>query len=199
MAKASFTLLAAAMAIVALVTPAVAIEEQCSACQAINKELATKIVKDSPWKKSKPRPKTTPLKMTEYEIITSMESVCNKMKGYNLKEDETTKEKTWQRVSEEGKMPVSFSFGGENPDLGSLNFEKEIGSQRGVREYDDKQIFSYCTRILEEREEMITEALQGGEVTAANAEETFSKLLCQWGNKKTPCSENEILALKDEL
>ena len=36
MAKASFTLLAAAMAIVALVTPAVAIEEQCSACQAIN-------------------------------------------------------------------------------------------------------------------------------------------------------------------
>lgn len=199
MAKSSFTLIAVAMAIVALVTPAVAIEEQCSACQAIKKELATKIIKDAPWKKSKPRPKTQALRMSEYEIITSMEGVCNKLKGYNLKEDETTKEKTWQRVAEEGKMPVSFSFGGENPDLGSLNFEKEIGQQRSVREYDDKQIYSYCTRILEEREDAISEAIQGGEVTEANAEETFSKVLCQWGNKKSPCSDTEVEAFKDEL
>lgn len=199
MAKTSFTLVAVAMAVVAMVAPAVAIEESCSACNAVNKELAAKIIKDSPWKKSGKRPKTQALKMTEYEIITSMEGVCNKLKGYNLKEDEATKEKTWQRVAEEGKMPVSFSFGGENPDLGSLNFEKEIGQQRGVREYDDKQIFSYCTRIMEEREDMISEAIQGGKVTEANAEATFNKLLCQWGNKKSPCTEKEMEALNDEL
>ena len=34
----------------------------------------------------------------------------------------------WLRVSEEGKMPVSFSFGGENPDLGGAAYYKSVES-----------------------------------------------------------------------
>lgn len=176
-------------ALFALVSPAAAIEEECKACRAIAKEVATKIIKDAPWKKHRKRKVDDPLIMTEYETVSTLETSCNKMKGYNLKDDD------WVRVSEEGKMPVSFSFGGENPDLGSLNFEKSIGEQRGVREYDDKMISSYCLKIMEDRDEELTDLIQSKTLTTENVRQNVIKTMCDWEKKKkSPCkTEDELM------
>ena len=138
--------------------------------------------------------------MSEYEVISTMETACNKLKGYNLKEDETQADvKKWTRVAEEGKMPVSFQFGGEHPDLGALNFEKSIGEQRSVREYDDKIITAYCHTVLEEREDLITAAIADAQVTESNAKSVFENILCVWDSKKSPCTASEVEESKDEL
>lgn len=152
------------------------------------KEIASKIIKDSPWKKHKKRQPTDPLLMSEYEMVSSLETSCNKLKGYNYKDND------WVRVSEEGKMPVSFSFGGENPDLGSLNFEKEIGEQRSVREYDDKQINSYCLKIVEDRDEQLTDLIQSKSLTTENVRQNVINKLCGWEQKKkSPCKTQDEL------
>ena len=153
------------------------------------KEVATKIIKDSPWKRHRKRKDDDPLIMTEYETVSTLETSCNKMKGYNLKDND------WVRVSEEGKMPVSFSFGGENPDLGSINFEKSIGQQRGVREYDDKMISSYCLRIMEHRDEELTDLIQSKTLTTQNVQQNVINAMCSWEKKKkSPCkTEDELM------
>ena len=91
-------------------------------------------------------------------------------------------------------MPVSFSFGGENPDLGSLNFEKSIGEQRSVREYDDKMISSYCLKIMEDRDEQLTDLIQSKSLTTANVEKNVIEQLCSWEKKKkSPCKTEDEL------
>ena len=126
--------------------------------------------------------------MTEYETVSTLETSCNKMKGYNYKDND------WTRVAEEGKMPVSFSFGGENPDLGSLNFEKSIGEQRGVREYDDKMISSYCLKIMEDRDEQLTDLIQSKTLTTANVQKKVIESMCSWEKKKkSPCKTQDEL------
>lgn len=47
--------------------------------------MAAKIIKDAPWKKHKKRADSDPLVMSEYEMVSTMESSCNKLKGYNYK------------------------------------------------------------------------------------------------------------------
>mmetsp|Transcript_40506 Transcript_40506/g.64982 ORF Transcript_40506/g.64982 Transcript_40506/m.64982 type:complete len:267 (+) Transcript_40506:209-1009(+) len=179
---------AVVVALFALAGPAAAIELECKACRAIGKEVASKIIKEAPWKKHKKRSPSDPLIMSEYEMVSTLETSCNKLKGYNLKDDD------WVRISEEGKMPVSFSFGGENPDLGSLNFEKSIGEQRGVREYDDKQISAYCLKIMEDRDEHLSDLIQGKALTQENVRQNVIDTMCSWEHKsRSPCKSRDEL------
>lgn len=147
-----------------------------------------KIIKDAPWKKHAKRKTTDPLIMTEYETVTTLETICNSIKGYNLKDGD------WVRVSEAGKMPVSFSFGGENPDLNSINFEKSIGEQRSVREYDDKIISSYCLKLMEDRDEVMSDLILSKTLTTENVRFNTMQAMCRWENtKKSPCKTDDEL------
>ena len=176
------------LSLVALAAPALAIEHECSACRAVGGEIAAKIAEDGPWKKYTPRTKTDPLVFTEYEMYNALETACGKVRGYKLDEASDAK---WIRKESVDKMPVEFEFGGEKPDLGDLDFNKEIGGLRSVREYDDKQIHAYCVRVLEERDEQLQELIMGKKLTEDNVEEVVVREMCEWTGKKSPCAGDE--------
>jgi hypothetical protein len=67
--------------------------------------------------------------------------------------------------------------------------------QRGVREYDDKQISSYCLKVMEDRDEQLTDLIQSKSLTTANVRQNVINTMCSWETKKkSPCkTEDELL------
>ena len=167
------------LSLVALAAPALAIEHECSACRAVGGEIAAKIAEDAPWKKYTPRTKTDPLVFTEYEMYNALETAC----GGRCADTSWTRRAT---RSGSGRSPWtrcrwSLSSEARKPDLGDLDFNKEIGGLRSVaRSTTIKQIHAYCVRVLEERDEQLQELIMGKKLTEDNVEEVVVREMCEW-------------------
>mmetsp|Transcript_12089 Transcript_12089/g.29227 ORF Transcript_12089/g.29227 Transcript_12089/m.29227 type:complete len:121 (+) Transcript_12089:778-1140(+) len=114
------------------------------------------------------------------------------MSDYGMATASKSKEKGWLQIQGENKQTLHMDLGGGS--LGDI-LGDGFGDQMKV---DGKRIIGYCSTILEEREDLLIDALRTGVIdtdgnTQAEVAAAVTGVLCKWEKKKknSPCAMDE--------